>query len=73
MPGNPLVRFDEGRVGRTPVSPSLLLYREIVLPPSKDPCRATKALVPLPATAGHRETPRCEESLHTPLAAAARA
>jgi hypothetical protein len=28
MPGNLLVRFDEGRVGRTPVSPSLLLYRE---------------------------------------------
>jgi hypothetical protein len=27
MPGNPLVRFDEGRVGRTFVSPSLLLYR----------------------------------------------
>ena len=28
MPGNPLVRFDEGRVGRTrKVSPSLLLYR----------------------------------------------
>lgn len=28
MPGNPLVRFDEGRVGRTAkVSPSLLLYR----------------------------------------------
>ena len=27
MPGNPLVRFDEGRVGRTQVSPSLLLYR----------------------------------------------
>jgi len=27
MPGNPLVRFDEGRVGRTTVSPSLLLYR----------------------------------------------
>ena len=27
MPGNPLVRFDEGRVGRaTAVSPSLLLY-----------------------------------------------
>jgi hypothetical protein len=26
MPGNLLVRFDEGRVGRTPVSPSLLLY-----------------------------------------------
>ena len=30
MPGNPLVRFDEGRVGRTQVSPSLLLYRPIV-------------------------------------------
>jgi len=31
MPGNPLVRFDEGRVGRTArCSPSLLLYREIV-------------------------------------------
>ena len=29
MSGNPLVRFDEGRVGRTEVSPSLLLYREI--------------------------------------------
>jgi len=28
MPGNPLVRFDEGRVGRAPsASPSLLLYR----------------------------------------------
>jgi hypothetical protein len=28
MPGNPLVRFDEGRVGRTcKVSPSLLRYR----------------------------------------------
>jgi hypothetical protein len=27
MSGNPLVRFDEGRVGRTSVSPSLLLYR----------------------------------------------
>jgi hypothetical protein len=27
MSGNPLVRFDEGRVGRTrKVSPSLLLY-----------------------------------------------
>jgi hypothetical protein len=32
MPGNPLVRFDEGRVGRTPVSPSLLLYRETIEP-----------------------------------------
>jgi hypothetical protein len=31
MPGNPLVRFDEGRVGRTQVSPSLLLYRPNVL------------------------------------------
>jgi hypothetical protein len=31
MSGNPLVRFDEGRVGRTSVSPSLLLYREIIL------------------------------------------
>ena len=31
MSGNPLVRFDEGRVGRTSkVSPSLLLYREIL-------------------------------------------
>jgi hypothetical protein len=28
MPGNPLVWFDEGRVGRTDVSPSLLLYRD---------------------------------------------
>ena len=28
MSGNPLVRFDEGRVGRTSVPPSLLLYRE---------------------------------------------
>jgi len=27
MSGNLLVRFDEGGVGRTPVSPSLLLYR----------------------------------------------
>jgi len=26
MPGNPLVRFDEGRVGRASASPSLLLY-----------------------------------------------
>ena len=26
MSGNLLVRFDEGRVGRTCVSPSLLLY-----------------------------------------------
>src|SRR5262245_51780799 len=26
MSGDPLVRFDEGRVGRTSVSPSLLLY-----------------------------------------------
>ena len=31
MSGNPLVRFDEGRVGRTSVSPSLLLYRLCVL------------------------------------------
>jgi hypothetical protein len=30
MSGNLLVRFDEGRVGRTSVSPSLLLYREII-------------------------------------------
>jgi hypothetical protein len=31
MPGNPLVRFDEGRVGRTErCPPSLLLYRETV-------------------------------------------
>jgi len=30
MSGNPLVRFDEGRVGRTSVSPSLLLYRSAV-------------------------------------------
>ena len=29
MSGNPLVRFDEGRVGRTEVSPSLLLYRSL--------------------------------------------
>jgi len=28
MSGNLLVRFDEGRVGRMKVSPSLLLYRE---------------------------------------------
>jgi len=28
MSGNLLVRFDEGRVGRTCVSPSLLLYWE---------------------------------------------
>jgi len=28
MSGNPLVRFDEGRVGRTSVSPSLLLYAD---------------------------------------------
>src|SRR5450756_1958017 len=35
MPGNPLVRFDEGRVGRTAkVSPSLLLYR--LLPAADD-------------------------------------
>jgi hypothetical protein len=35
MSGNLLVRFDEGRVGRTFVSPSLLLYRlrgEVFLP-----------------------------------------
>ena len=32
MSGNLLVRFDEGRVGRTTVSPSLLLYREIGQP-----------------------------------------
>ena len=31
MSGNLLVRFDEGRVGRTrKVSPSLLLYRETI-------------------------------------------
>jgi hypothetical protein len=29
MSGNLLVRFDEGRVGRTSVSPSLLLYRSL--------------------------------------------
>src|ERR1035437_6933041 len=45
MPGNPLVRFDEGRVGRTQVSPSLLLYRPNVLfqqttPPAGAPNRA---------------------------------
>jgi hypothetical protein len=28
MSGNLLVRFDEGRVGRISMSPSLLLYRE---------------------------------------------
>ena len=33
MPGNLLVRFDEGRVGRTLVSPSLLLYPITVLEP----------------------------------------
>ena len=33
MSGNLLVRFDEGRVGRTSVSPSLLLYRERELSP----------------------------------------
>jgi hypothetical protein len=33
VPGNPLVRFDEGSVGRTPrVSPSLLRYRDPTLP-----------------------------------------
>jgi hypothetical protein len=32
MSGNLLVRFDEGRVGRTLVSPSLLLYRESACP-----------------------------------------
>ena len=32
MPGNPLVRFDEGRVGRTArCSPSLLLYGRMAL------------------------------------------
>ena len=31
MPGNPLVRFDEGGVGRTVVSPSLLLYLRMTL------------------------------------------
>ena len=35
MPGNPLVRFDEGRVGRASVFPSLLLDRETA-PPKKD-------------------------------------
>ena len=35
MSGNPLVRFDEGRVGRTLVSPSLLLYRDRFFRPSK--------------------------------------
>ena len=41
MSGNLLVRFDEGRVGRTKVSPSLLLYREIlVLNPPR--CRKRK-------------------------------
>ena len=29
MPGNPLVRFDEGRVGRARRLPSLLLYRQL--------------------------------------------
>ena len=29
MSGNLLVRFDEGRVGRTAVSPSPLLYRAL--------------------------------------------
>jgi len=32
MSGNLLVRFDEGRVGRTQVSPSLLLYRDMIFP-----------------------------------------
>jgi hypothetical protein len=36
MSENLLVRFDEGRVGRTTVSPSLLLYREMVLAPMTD-------------------------------------
>jgi hypothetical protein len=36
MSGNLLVRFDEGRVGRTSVSPSLLLYREISRPVFSD-------------------------------------
>jgi hypothetical protein len=39
MPGNPLVRFDEGRVGRTErCPPSLLLYRlgVILLPTSEN-------------------------------------
>ena len=31
MSGNLLVRFDEGRVGRTKVSPSLLLYRDYLV------------------------------------------
>src|SRR5208283_1136452 len=41
MPGNPLVRFDEGRVGRTrKVSPSLLLY----WPLPRWPFRRSRAL-----------------------------
>ena len=34
MSGNLLVRFDEGRVGRTHVSPSLLLYSLRVCSPA---------------------------------------
>src|ERR1035437_3527834 len=48
MPGNPLVRFDEGRVGRTrKVSPSLLLYRSsaaIALPCCHECAQAAGAL-----------------------------
>src|ERR1017187_8003369 len=44
MPGNPLVRFDEGRVGRTrKVSPSLLLYSTFLALPAAD--RPQKAMV----------------------------
>lgn len=39
MSGNPLVRFDEGRVGRTIVSPSLLLYRLCVVFLRQEPLR----------------------------------
>jgi len=39
MSGNLLVRFDEGRVGRTSVSPSLLLYRLRILSLRQRICR----------------------------------
>jgi hypothetical protein len=50
MPGNPLVRFDEGRVGRTrKVSPSLLLYCSSV----------AKCVIQFPAGLFSRKAPPC--------------
>jgi hypothetical protein len=53
MSGNLLVRFDEGRVGRTPVSPSLLLYRET--PPPGFRSRVSK-INPAPASPTNQNT-----------------